>query len=103
SNSAAKDLPVRTASNKPTTKQTAAPRRPIVTPQPKCDESIRYSLGPFPLTPALSLWERENCSPAHPEPGVYSGTERWKTVPLSPGERAGVRGNGAVESRVRRY
>jgi len=52
----------------------------------------------FPLTPALSLREREKHSP--PQAGCPSiGVKRGAPVSLSLGERAGVRGKSALHVR----
>jgi hypothetical protein len=48
---------------------------------------LRLSKTPFPLTPALSLWERETCSPALEVIGSLDFTRRrQRCVPLPKGE-----------------
>src|ERR1035441_1869802 len=52
----------------------------------------------FPLTPALSLEERENRIPSRDESNPFSFTPARATrLPLL-GERAGVRGNGSYRN-----
>ena len=48
---------------------------------------------PSPLTPALSLGERENHRQADREPGAVRPAKALGTVPPLLRERAGVRGN----------
>src|SRR3989442_14676683 len=48
----------------------------------------------FPLTPALSLGERENPSQRGGESSTPGSSQNGERCPLSLGERVGVRGNG---------
>jgi hypothetical protein len=57
---------------------------------------------PFPLTPALSLRERENWCPACEEPKRLALFEDRPECSLSPGERVGVRGKNTFESPKRK-
>jgi hypothetical protein len=60
----------------------------------------REMIVPFPLIPAFSLREKENCYRVlkYPEIGLPEGatekTSSIATYPLSQGERARVRGKG---------
>ncbi len=51
----------------------------------------------FPLTPALSLGEREPCRPALEETKRLEFADWQRVFSLSPRERAGVRGNGPCD------
>ena len=51
----------------------------------------------FPLTPALSLGERERRRQRVENPARVPLSQRGEWFSLSPGERAGVRGKGACE------
>src|SRR5579863_4465673 len=59
-------------------------------------EALVVNSAPFPLTPALSLGERENLSPHWAKPGASGITGRGDSDPLSPRERdmSSPRGNG---------
>ena len=55
--------------------------------------------SPFPLTPALSLWERGNRCPLVGKPGALGSLTSGLRRPLSPGERVRVRGKGRTYTR----
>jgi putative protease len=57
---------------------------------------LRWKLTEIALTPALSLRETVNAPQAVDETGATESFSGGRGCPLSPGERAGVRGNGTA-------
>jgi len=70
----------------------ALARRPDVEPHA---QNMPQSTISFPLTPALSLGEKENLIPSHEESEPFGFTPARATALPLLGERAGVRGNGS--------
>jgi hypothetical protein len=59
-------------------------------------EALEVHSDPFPLTPALSLGERESRLLRRVKAGAHEIVEHGNSDPLSPRERDRVRGKGAL-------